>query len=217
MSKFFGVSGTHLDRAVQTARGGFVGTPTLRAGERYTGVVWEYLGLASLSAPDRRWAANHVAVVSGLLGLALVGDAVPDYRLKMGARLPVIGNLAKWWKPKLEFALREVAHRSEVIDLLPKEHAAACDPAVAARRTTRVEFMSADGAHAAGHAAKMAKGLTARVLIERRTHTTEVICKSAAIPGYVFDTVRDVNERDNATVIALRAKVAPVCKVREEG
>ena len=106
LEKFFGVGGAHLDRAVESARSGLVGTPVLPAGERYTGVVWEHLDLAGCGAPTRRWAARNVVVVSGLLGLVAVGDPVPDYRLKMGAKLPGIGALTPWWRTRITEAIQ---------------------------------------------------------------------------------------------------------------
>ena len=51
--KLLGVSGTHLARA-QQANLALRGAKTLRAHERYTGVVWDHLDLASLTSAQKK-------------------------------------------------------------------------------------------------------------------------------------------------------------------
>jgi uncharacterized protein len=166
--QLLGVGGRHLARA-SAANAALVGAPTLPAALRYTGVVWDHLGPATLPAAARRRAATSVVVVSGLLGLAGFDDPVPDYRLKMGANLAPLGVLARWWRPALTAALDDETAGRVVVDLLPKEHAGAWQPAgrpVPARRPKhlRVRFVGGDGL-VAGHDAKAAKGLLARHLL----------------------------------------------------
>lgn len=205
LEKFFGVGGQHLERAVANAQSGLLGQPALPATERYTGVVWEHLGLATMGAPDRRWGKQHVVVVSGLMGLVMGGDPVPDYRLKMSARLPRLGVLSQWWKPRLLDAAREVLLRAEVVDLLPNEHANAFAPDAVARRTTRVRFMSATGANAAGHAAKAAKGLTARAIVAQRSVATEAVCSATDLPGFRFAEAEQISKRPFVRELRIRA------------
>ena len=155
-----GVKGAHLERARRTNTS-LLGAPTLPAWQRYTGVVWDHLDLASLTATEQKRAVSSIAIVSGLLGLAMANDPVPDYRLKMGARLPTLGALASWWRPEVTEALAKVAQRRMVIDLLPQEHRGAIDwtqlPGV-----IRLELVSKRGGAVGGHNAKAAKGLLAR-------------------------------------------------------
>ena len=186
LTKFFGVSGAHLDRAVALAEGGFVGTPTLMARDRYNGVVFSHLDMASLDPSSRRWCTSRVVVVSGLLGLVAAGDPVPDYRLKMGARLAEIGGLAQWWKPRLLAAAQELMSKAVLINALPMEHGGALDSVAAARRTVAVKFVSLSGANAAGHAAKAAKGLLVRQLVLQRDCDVLTVCEGFAGGGFVF-------------------------------
>ena len=158
--KLLGVGGRHLDRAL-AANATLVGAPTLPAGKRYTGVVWDHLGLASLGGPERARATRSIVVVSGLLGLVGVNDPVPDYRLKMGVSLTGIGVVSRAWRPHLSGALNEHVAGRLVVDLLPKEHAAAWAPEGSARAHLEVVFVERDG-KVAGHDAKAAKGLLAR-------------------------------------------------------
>jgi hypothetical protein len=164
--RLLGVGGRHLERA-QAANASLIGAPTLPAGRRYTGVVWDHLGLATLPVGARRRAATSVVVLSGLLGAATLEDPVPDYRLKMGASLPPLGVLSRWWRPTLSDVLDEFLAGRVVIDLLPNEHRAAYDARRSrARAYVTMAFVERSG-KAAGHDAKAAKGLLARhILIE---------------------------------------------------
>jgi uncharacterized protein len=168
--RLLGVRGDHLERA-RSANRELIGAPTLPAGERYTGVVWDHLGLATLPRAARRRASASIVVVSGLLGVVGVDDPVPDYRLKMGARLPAHGGLATWWRPRLSPVLDEWVRGRLVIDLLPNEHRSAWGPAARgpaspskSATVLEVAFRDASG-RAIGHDAKAAKGELVRHLL----------------------------------------------------
>ncbi len=162
--KLLGVKGDHLERARHANRS-LVGAPTLPAWRRYTGVVWDHLDPASLSAADRR----RILIVSGLVGVARADDPLPDYRLKMGANLTPLGKLSTWWRPAVtdalsRFAAGRTATRPRVlVDLLPKEHRAAWAP-VDGRPIVAIEFVDPSG-KPGGHFAKAAKGEFARRLL----------------------------------------------------
>lgn len=153
-----GVRGDHLERARQANRS-LLGAPTLPAWQRYTGVVWEHLEPATLTAAQRR----SVVVVSGLHGLVRADDPVPDYRLKMGASPDPTGKLSTWWRPVLAEALRARTRRRTVVDLLPQEHRAAFDEQARAAFVV-VDLVERSG-RPGGHAAKAAKGRLARHLL----------------------------------------------------
>ena len=103
--------------------------PSLPAWQRYTGVVWGGLDVASLPTAASRRAMSSVIVVSGLLGLAALDDPIPEYRLKMSASLAPYGKLSTWWRPALAESLTTWAAQRFVVDLLPNEHRAACESA----------------------------------------------------------------------------------------
>jgi cytoplasmic iron level regulating protein YaaA (DUF328/UPF0246 family) len=172
--RLLGVGGAHLDRAREANRT-LVGSPTLPAGERYTGVVWDHLGLATLPASARRRATGAIVVVSGLLGLAAVDDPVPDYRLKMGASLPPLGKVSTWWRDLLSATLNEALDGCFVVDLLPNEHRAAWTPAPDRYAGgVSVTFVERTG-KVAGHDAKAAKGRLARHLLTSSGHPERAI------------------------------------------
>ncbi|MFM7126461.1 MAG: YaaA family protein [Actinomycetota bacterium] len=169
-ARLLGVKGVHLERARAVNRF-LVGSPTLTAFERYTGVVWDHLDIETMSARTRARAEDSVVVVSGLLGLVGIIDRIPEYKLKMGAALPHLGKLSTWWRPKLSAVLNSwlLADGGRVvIDLLPQEHRAAweVDPELGQNHIV-VNFVNRSG-RAVGHDAKAAKGLLARHLLESK-------------------------------------------------
>ncbi len=180
--KLLGVGGAHLLRA-QSANTSLLGAPVLRAAERYTGVVWDHLDLASLPPDHRKRAGASIAVVSGLLGVVGVDDRIPDYRLKMGASLAPMGKLSTWWRPAVSEAINTWARRRFVIDVLPNEHRAAWVPDTV--RGVSVSFVergaasapgtAAGAAKVVGHDAKAAKGRLARHVLTFDGHPEEAL------------------------------------------
>ena len=161
--KLLGVSGAHLTRA-QSSNMQLVNAPCLPAWQRYTGVVWDHLDLASLTATQRNAFVKRIIVPSGLLGLVRADDQIPDYRLKMGARLAPFGTMSKFWNESITDALIAVIKKKIVVDLLPNEHRAAINWNLL-DNVVRVDLVSHSGAVVGGHNAKAAKGLLARHLL----------------------------------------------------
>jgi cytoplasmic iron level regulating protein YaaA (DUF328/UPF0246 family) len=75
--------------------------PCAPAIEVYTGVLYEALDAASLSAAARRRLDEQVAIASGLWGLVRPADLIPSYRLSGSVTLPGIGPLASVWRPDI--------------------------------------------------------------------------------------------------------------------
>jgi cytoplasmic iron level regulating protein YaaA (DUF328/UPF0246 family) len=177
-----GVRGEHLARAKDANRA-LVGAPAMPAWQRYTGVVWDHLDIGSLTAAQRERALSSIIVVSGLLGAVRADDRIPDYRLKMGARLAPFGAVAAWWHDELSETLNDALAGRVVIDLLPNEHRRAytADPE-RLRDYVRVGLFEKSG-KAGGHDAKAAKGRLARHLI--------VTCTSAAKAHASIESFRD--------------------------
>ncbi len=161
--KLLGVTGGHLVRA-QSCNMQLIGAPCLPAWQRYTGVVWDHLDLASLTATQRNAFAKRIIVPSGLLGLVRADDQIPDYRLKMGARLAPFGTMSKFWNEAITDALVSTVKKKTVIDLLPNEYRAAIKWNLL-DNVVRVDLVSHSGAVVGGHNAKAAKGLLARHLL----------------------------------------------------
>lgn len=161
--RLLGARGETLERA-RRANLALPDAPTLPAAERFTGVVWEHLGVATLPPEARRRADDAVLVVSALLGASALGDPVPDFRLKLSVSLGELGRLDRWWRPRLTPVLADALEDRLVIDLLPQEHRAALEVADLRCDLRRVHLVDATG-RTAGHGAKAAKGHLARALL----------------------------------------------------
>ncbi len=165
--------------------------PTLPAVERYAGVVYDHLDVATLPAAARRRAHRHVLVPSAVFGPVLGGDPIPAYRLLMLATLPdPVGRLAAFWRPHVADRLDQVlADGATVVDLLSSEYAAAV-PASAAqgRRWVQVDFVGADGRRVPGTIGKQCKGSLVRGLLEAGEATPEA---ATTVEGM---TVRDATD-----------------------
>jgi uncharacterized protein len=121
--RLLGVKGAALDAAI-TANLALETGPVLPAIERYTGVLYDHLDAASLPAAARERLDAEVVIVSGLWGLVRPDDPLPDYKLKVDARLGHLGRLSTWWRPHCTPVLDRRARRALVWDLLPGAHAA---------------------------------------------------------------------------------------------
>jgi len=167
LEKTLKVRGPLLERALEASMEVVEGRAGLLAGwRRYSGVVWSHLKPQSLSPAQRR----RILVPSGLYGLTTAEDLVADYRLKMNASLPTVGNVAAFWKEHLTTVLIQDLKGAGVVNLLPREHEAAIDlgELAGAVDLTTISFVTHGGERAAGHAAKAVKGLVAREVLTGR-------------------------------------------------
>ncbi len=90
-------------------------SPCAPAHQIYTGVLFDAIGMGSLSKSQLAKLTQITNVVSALFGLITLGDVIPTYRLSGDAKLPIVGSLAKHWSPLISQELSQV--KSMVIDL----------------------------------------------------------------------------------------------------
>jgi cytoplasmic iron level regulating protein YaaA (DUF328/UPF0246 family) len=177
-----GVKGPLLARA-QEANRTLVGSAILPAWRRYTGVVWDHLDLESFPAAQRNVLLKRIFIPSGMAGLVRADDPLPDYRLKMGARLDTLGLMSTWWRTDITTALTNTVKKRAVIDLLPQEHRAAFSwPDVPT--AVRVDLVSKSGGVVGGHNAKAAKGLLAQHLLTASDSDISKILSGFKHPEY---------------------------------
>ena len=98
--------------------------PTMAAIERYTGVLYDALDVASLRGASASRARSRLAVGSALFGLLRAEDAVPAYRLSATSKLPGGQTLAARWRPLLAPLLERVAAHELIVDLRSGSYAA---------------------------------------------------------------------------------------------
>ncbi|MFJ3902227.1 peroxide stress protein YaaA [Streptomyces sp. NPDC090025] len=149
------------------------------AGEIYTGVLYDALGLATLDATARRRAARSLLVFSGLWGAVRVTDRIPSYRCSMGVKLPGLGALGTHWRGAMAAVLPEAAGSGLVLDLRSAAYAAAWKPkGELAARTATVRVLHAPTRKVVSHFNKATKGRIVRSLLE-----------AGAVPGDVAELV----------------------------
>ncbi|MFI8346222.1 peroxide stress protein YaaA [Streptomyces sp. NPDC085596] len=136
------------------------------AGEIYTGVLYDALGLASLDPAAKRRAARSLLVFSGLWGAIGVTDRIPSYRCSMGVKLPGLGALAGHWRAPMAKVLPEAAGDGLVLDLRSAAYAAAWKPkGETAGRTATVRVLHAPTRKVVSHFNKATKGRIVRALL----------------------------------------------------
>ncbi|MFE7415096.1 peroxide stress protein YaaA [Streptomyces laurentii] len=137
------------------------------AGEIYTGVLYDALGLATLDAAARERAGRSLLVFSGLWGAVRVTDAIPSYRCSMGVKLPGLGALGAHWRGAMAGVLPEAAGEGLVLDLRSSAYATAWKPkGEVAARTATVRVLHAPTRKVVSHFNKATKGRIVRALLE---------------------------------------------------
>lgn len=145
-----------------SANQSLLAAPSLRAADRYCGVVYQGLDIRSLEDEFRQRALKSIVVVSGLLGLTRLNESIPDYRAPIDAAVPGLGKLTNFWRPVVTPLLGRLAQTDVVVDLLTQVHRTALVP-------TKDNWVTIDLVHPTlkgGHAAKFAKGRLARWLLD---------------------------------------------------
>ena len=139
---------------------------TLPAIDRYTGVLYDALDAATLSAAARDRAQRSVLVHSAVFGLVRAGDAIPAYRLSHDSRLPGL-PLKRHWSSANAAVLASI--EGPIIDLRSEGYAALGPlPAREDAFFVRVVSLGEDGAtRALNHFNKKGKGAFVRALLER--------------------------------------------------
>ncbi|MEV7034372.1 peroxide stress protein YaaA [Streptomyces sp. NPDC093272] len=155
------------------------------AGEIYTGVLYDALGLASLDTAAKRRAARALLVFSGLWGAVRVTDRIPSYRCSMGVKLPGLGALGAHWRGPMAEVLPEAAGSGLVLDLRSAAYAAAWKPkGEVAARTATVRVLHAPTRKVVSHFNKATKGRIVRSLL-----TAGI---APAGPGELVEALRDL-------------------------
>jgi cytoplasmic iron level regulating protein YaaA (DUF328/UPF0246 family) len=147
-------------------------SPTLPALQRYTGVLYDALGVGTLTRAQRARADRRLAVGSALFGLVGAGDRIPAYRLSAGSALPGLPTLRALWKPALAPVLATTDRL--VVDLRSGSYAALAP--VPGAVTLQVLSERPDGTRSVvSHFNKAHKGRVARLLAATTAEPTDVV------------------------------------------
>ena len=143
--------------------------PAAQARRVYTGVLYDALGLDSLSPAASRRATSRVLVTSSVFGLLGLTDRIPAYRLSGDVTLPDVGTVASVWREVLGDVLVPAAARHLIVDLRSGTYAGFWRPPreVADRVVTvRVVHEVSGKRSVVSHFNKATKGRLVRSLLE---------------------------------------------------
>ncbi|MGK2876470.1 MAG: YaaA family protein [Nocardioides sp.] len=134
-------------------------SPTARADQIYTGVLYDALGFGTLSPSAKRRARSRVLITSSVFGLVSPSDRIAPYRLSGDASLPGLGSVAAHWRRHL------MVEDDLVIDLRSGMYAGFCAPG---GRVAAVKVLQErNGTRAVvSHFNKATKGRLVRALLE---------------------------------------------------
>ncbi|MGZ4549896.1 MAG: YaaA family protein, partial [Blastococcus sp.] len=145
---------------------------TLPALQRYTGVLYDALDVASMTRAQRARAGRRLAVGSALFGLVGGDDPIPAYRLSASSALPGLPTLRALWKPALSPVLAAAA--GLVVDLRSGSYAALAP--VPGAVTMQVLSERPDGTRAVvSHFNKAHKGRLTRLLATTTAEPDDVV------------------------------------------
>ncbi|MCU1637549.1 MAG: peroxide stress protein YaaA [Microbacteriaceae bacterium] len=139
--------------------------PVMPALERYTGVLYDALDVATLPEAARAFAGSTVVIHSALFGLLGADDPIPAYRLSHDSRLPEI-RMRSLWSQTISAELAR--HDGLILDLRSEAYVALGPvPPDANAFYLRVLSQGADGQkRALNHFNKKGKGAFVRALLE---------------------------------------------------
>lgn len=167
-------------------------SPTMSAIERYTGVLYDALGVAEWRGAARERASQHLIVHSALFGLVRADDPIPAYRLSCDSRLPGPTMRARWSALNAEVL---ASLEGPLIDLRSESYAA-LGPLPDRRDAVfvRVVAVGADGvARALNHFNKKGKGEYLQTLFAAGTvpTTIEGLCRRSTALGWPLSRTAD--------------------------
>jgi uncharacterized protein len=159
--------------------------PAAAAAEIYTGVLYQRLDLAGLTAAACRRAAKRVLIASALWGFVRPTDRIPYYRLPPSTKLDGIGPLATWWRPALAAAMPDEPGGT-IVDMRSGAYVSAWKPKRATLLSVRAFREEKGRRKAVSHMAKAVRGDVARALLLARPEpkTPDEIAAIATEAGF---------------------------------
>ena len=118
--KILGISSQNFEK-INMINSKIKTSQVLSSVSRYTGVLYDFLDYSSLDETTKSLFNDSIIIFSGLFGLLRPQDKIPDYKLKMGAKLIDGIKLSKYWKDEITEVLRKELENQIVLNLLPTE------------------------------------------------------------------------------------------------
>lgn len=140
-------------------------SPCAPAEDIYQGVLFSHLDSGGLTESAARSFRSSTWIFSALFGAVRPKDLIPMHRLAMGARIPGMGGLSSWWRPRLEEHLPPVGGQT-VLDLRSGPYASALPAGNANRVEIRAVRIQGEKRQTVSHLAKLWRGVAAKHVLE---------------------------------------------------
>jgi uncharacterized protein len=190
LEKLFGVKGDALQAAVD-ANLNLFGSPLMAAVDRYgPGVMYQAMEFPELPTGAQRRLLENGVIFSGLFGILRPDDLIPNYKLRMDARLPEIGKVHKYWRGVVTPLLNQVLKGKFVWNLLPQIHMEAWDDEATYRAMVEVKFFKEDGSgerKPLTHGVKEMRGALVNFVVRDPAESIEALLDWEAPDGYELD------------------------------
>ena len=205
LQKLFGVKGDVLEEAVQVTKN-IYRSPLMAAVDRYgPGVMYRAMDFAGLPTGSQRRLLENGIIFSGLFGLLRPDDLIPDYRLRMDARVGDLGKVSAYWRGPLSDTLNTLLADQAVWNLLSGTHEAAWDDAGTYARMIRVKFFRQDEAGdrtAVTHGIKELRGSLVAHIVNETADSVDSLEDWESPDGYEVDhQASEVDEAGGGTVV----------------
>jgi uncharacterized protein len=199
LETLFGVKNGALEEATAANLEIFKGA-LMATLDRYSpGVMYKSMDFAGLPTGAQRRLLENGIILSGVFGLLRPDDLIPNYKLKMDATLPEIGNVAAFWKPLISPILNRRVEAKIVWNLLPTVHRDAWDDERTYHSIVNVRFFDESGGErkAVTHNVKPLRGQLVNYIVRETAESVEALEFWQPSEGYVFEP--DSIERDEET------------------
>lgn len=205
LEKLFGVKGDTLEEAVTVNRE-IYRSPLMAAVDRYSpGVMYASMDFAGLPTGSQRRLLENGVIFSGLFGLLRPDDLIPNYRLKMDAKVEGIGKVSAYWREPLSQQLNALLKGQAVWNLLPGAHETAWTDEETYARMMRVKFYREDEAGertAVSHGVKELRGALVAFIVNETADDWESLDDWEAPEGYELDReASEINEAGGGTIV----------------
>lgn len=205
LESLLGVKGDTLEEAVEINQT-IYRSPLMAAVDRYRpGVMYAAMDFAGLPTGSQRRLLENGIIFSGLFGLLRPDDLIPNYRLKMDAKVGDTGKVSSYWKPVLSGHLNKLLKGQAVWNLLSGTHEAAWDDEETYARMIRVKFYREDESGertAVSHGVKELRGALVAYIVNETADSVEALDDWEAPDGYEVDPeASELNEAGGGTVV----------------
>ena len=162
---------------------------TLPTVKRYNGTMFKAINYDSLDEFQKNNFDSNVIFISGLFGILKPNDLIPNYKLKINAKILDL-SIEKFWKERLDNSFRDISKDKIIIDFLPQAHRNVINVNLSNKYFQIVFGEIKEGKFKQiGHFSKELKGELIRYLVSHKELDEEIIKNFKHSRGHKYDEV----------------------------